>query len=146
MGGSCVSLIAWFFARILSRGDHLWWTFLAQVMVKWLAKPTVPHTLHTNLDTRVAPRSCPIYYIVIGDARMLSRAMAMSSFLFSAHIITSPQMKSMKLAIPSHFISWKNTISDYCRKCVLPNMIRVVPKITKCGGILPFMDFTLRFL
>ena len=33
-------------------------------------------------------------------------------------------MNSVKLVIPLHFISWKNSFCDISRKCVLPNMIR----------------------
>ena len=33
-------------------------------------------------------------------------------------------MKSMKLVILLHFISWVNSFSDISRKCILPNMIR----------------------
>ena len=35
-------------------------------------------------------------------------------------------MKSMKLVILLHFISWKNSFSDISRKCSLPDMIRPV--------------------
>ena len=33
-------------------------------------------------------------------------------------------MNSMKLVIPLHFISCKNSFSDISRKCILPNVIR----------------------
>ena len=35
-------------------------------------------------------------------------------------------MNSMKLVIPLDFISWKNSLCDISRKCILPNMIREV--------------------
>ena len=34
-------------------------------------------------------------------------------------------MKSTKVSIPIHFISWVSSFSDISRKCIFPNMIRV---------------------
>ena len=36
-------------------------------------------------------------------------------------------MKSMKLVIPSRFISWKNPFSDASRKVIITIIIRMVP-------------------
>ena len=47
-------------------------------------------------------------------------------------------MNSMKLVLPSHFISWINSFSDISRKWVLPNMIRAVNwKKTPSNAVTP---------
>ena len=53
-------------------------------------------------------------------------------------------MKSMKLVIPSRFMSCMCLISYISKKCILPNMIGVVnPKLKfhECDGMTIFMNF-----
>ena len=48
-------------------------------------------------------------------------------FLISIYSpLFTKNMNSMKRAIPSHFIWWKNSFSNISRKCILPNMIGAV--------------------
>ena len=42
----------------------------------------------------------------------------------TAFVLCIYYMKSMKIIIPSHFITWKNSFSDISRKGIRPNMIR----------------------
>ena len=64
-------------------------------------------------------------------------------------------IKSMKIVSPSYLISWKTSISDMDRKCILPNMISAEPHLSylvkmhfrkgvlyekKCEGMTSFMD------
>ena len=64
-------------------------------------------------------------------------------------------LNSMKLVIPLHFISWKNSFSDISRKCILPNMIYFVKYTScwyqkiffheiKCNRMTSFMEFMLQ--
>ena len=53
------------------------------------------------------------------------------SLTFSCGELTFHCTNSMKIVIPLHFISWKNSFSDMSRKCILPNMIRAGMHFTK---------------
>ena len=48
--------------------------------------------------------------------------------------LNGPHKKSMKRVVPSHFISWKKSLSDISRNWILPNMIRAgIANIRKRG-------------